>query len=285
MTADVRERIAINGNCFLTAPLDADLAFCDRHGLRHLTVPLRKVEEAGRAAAVRAMQAAAVEVSTMILPSLFTLDDPSRWPEERRRIANAVDVAAEVGARSIYTTTGPAGALDWERATDALASAVEPALEYAAGRGVRLLVETTNPMYAHLSFLFALHDALDLVERTGLGLVVDLFPSYHERDLMRTIARATGAIELVQVSDYVPGPLSDDNPGGLSVANRAVPGDGHAPLHDALRAILDTGYDGIVDLELFGPRIDREGPERAVLRGVDWIEQVLSETPRSVRGE
>jgi sugar phosphate isomerase/epimerase len=268
MTSGFSSRISINGVCFSGQSLQDDLSFCDEHGLSYLTVPMSKVDEAGPEASRSAIRRSAVTVDTTLLPSLFTLEDESVWPSETRRIIDAIDFAANIGASAIYTTTGPAGRMAWEDATNALARALRPALDYAASRDVMLLVESTPPMYAHFGFVFHLDEVVELTRRTGLGLVIDVFGVYHERHLLQTIREAAGEIRLVQVSDYVPGQLSPDN-------SRAVPGDGVVPLPDILRTVLDTGYGGLFDIETFGPRIEQEGASDAVLRGAQFLSGVL----------
>jgi sugar phosphate isomerase/epimerase len=72
---------------------------------------------------------------------------------------------------------------------------------------------------------------------------------------------------LVQVSDYV---LGD-----RGFPCRAVPGDGGIPLEEIISWILEAGYQGPFDLELFGPRIEREGHYEAVARTGDRLGEML----------
>jgi sugar phosphate isomerase/epimerase len=54
-----------------------------------------------------------------------------------------------------------------------------------------------------------------------------------------------------------------------------VPGDGAIPLERILGWILEAGFEGAFDLELIGPRIDREGHVQAVRRAGDWLGETL----------
>jgi sugar phosphate isomerase/epimerase len=56
--------------------------------------------------------------------------------------------------------------------------------------------------------------------------------------------------------------------GSLSTPDRAVPGDGDIPLARIIAALLDAGYQGAFELEMVGPRIESEGYESAIARGV-----------------
>jgi sugar phosphate isomerase/epimerase len=74
---------------------------------------------------------------------------------------------------------------------------------------------------------------------------------------------------LVQVSDFVVGTLA--------TPDRAVPGDGDIPLGRIVAGLVDSGYDGVFDLEVIGPRIEAEGYEPAIRRGLAAMEEILGE--------
>ena len=103
------------------------------------------------------------------------------------------------------------------------------------------------------------------VEGDGLDLLCDA--SWTEAGLQQTIRRAAPRCHLVQVADYVYG--------DRSIPCRAVPGDGTIPVRRLIGDVLETGYDGAFDLELLGPRIDREGHLAAVSRSADYVGGIL----------
>jgi sugar phosphate isomerase/epimerase len=72
---------------------------------------------------------------------------------------------------------------------------------------------------------------------------------------------------VIQVSDYVYG--------DRALPSRAVPGDGAIPLQRLLEWALAAGYKGAFDLELIGPRIDREGHLPATRRAAEEVGKVL----------
>src|SRR3546814_9039718 len=100
-----------------------------------------------------------------------------------------------------------------------------------------------------------------LAERAGLGVCIDLFCCWSEAGLRATIERAIPRCGIVQVSDYVYG--------DRAMPCRAVPGDGAIPIRTMLEWMLGAGYEGAFDLELLGPRIEREGRVAAVARAAD----------------
>jgi sugar phosphate isomerase/epimerase len=196
---------------------------------------------------------------------MFRLDREETWADAGDELCTAIGAAAERGW-CIYGITGPGPAigLSWEDSADAFLRAVRPAAEYATAYGVPLLLEPSLPLFADLHFLHTLRDTIDVAAAAGLGVCFETNASWAERDLRRSIEAAGPTLGLVQVSDYVPAWRSTD---------RATPGDGVVPLERILAWILETGYAGTFDLELWG---DAYGDDLdAVRRGADHIGALL----------
>ena len=130
-----------------------------------------------------------------------------------------------------------------------------------------LLLEPTITLIADMNFPHTLRDTLELAERTGLGVCVDVQHCWSERDLRATIRHAGALAGLVQISDWVPGNYHHF---------RAVPGDGAIPLERILGWILETGYEGFFDLEVYPePGVpETETISRAIERGGALLERL-----------
>jgi sugar phosphate isomerase/epimerase len=164
-------------------------------------------------------------------------------------------------------TTGGHGALIWEEAARRFCSAVAPCAAEARQAGVELLIEPAPALYADLHLAHTLRDTVLLAEQAGIGVCIDIFSSWTESGLRETIQRAMKRCHLVQVSDYV---LGD-----RALSCRAVPGDGAIPLERIIGWILESGFEGAFDLELIGPRIDKEGHYEAVRRTCERLGEML----------
>ena len=210
---------------------------------------------------------AGLRVTNLIGIGPFVLSDPSQWEVQRDRVRRALDAAEASRAECLILTTGPAGALAWEDAADALASALGPVLEDARARGVPMGLEHTNSLRVDVGFVHTLRDAVDLARRLGIGVCVELNACWAERDLVATFVASVDTFRIVQISDYAVGTLS--------TPNRLVPGDGDIPLPRLVRQLLDAGYGGVFDLELIGPRIDEEGYEAASSRAIGRVGALL----------
>jgi sugar phosphate isomerase/epimerase len=246
------------------APLEADVRLLRDAGVTRMGVVGDKLAAAGWDEGIAALERAGMAVPYLILRAPFRLAEPAGRRDEVARAQRTIDTAAALGAPLVYLTTGPGGSLTWEEAADRFVDAFGPVAEHAAAAGVRLALETTNPQFADVDILHTLAATVELAERAGAAVCLDVHATWTEPGLAANIARAAGRLALVQVSDYVP---------GSRTLARAVPGDGVIPLERILGDVLDGGYGGPIDLELFGAR--DEDPVAAVLRGIAYLETML----------
>jgi len=264
------DRISINSICFGGAPLAVVARNWEVLQARRVSIvsdllpgdditPLRHVLETG-----------GHRLETIMHPFLIghhldTGDEHIRTA--RLRLNTLIDAAERLGAKSIYTVAGGHGALSWEDAAERFCDAIAPCLVRAREAGVAMLIENSPAIYADVHIAHTLRDAITLAEMAGMGVVFELFGCWTEADLRGSIKRAIPRCGLVQVSDYVYG--------DRALPARAVPGDGAIQLRTLLEWILDAGYTGIFDLELLGPRIDREGHVAATRRAAENVSAML----------
>ncbi|MGQ0805570.1 MAG: sugar phosphate isomerase/epimerase family protein [Actinomycetota bacterium] len=247
--------------------LDEDLSFWAEAEIDHVGLSFRKVEEAGVDAAVERVRSAGVHVSNLVELGWWELDDRPTWARQQERLATAVRAAAALDAPCVVLTTGPSGGLDWDDAAAALGEALGPVQAEASARDIVLAVEHTGSLRLDLSFVTTLGDGVDLARRLGTGVCMEVNSCFAERGLRTTIADAAEVLAHVQVSDFVVGTLS--------TPDRAVPGDGDIALDRVLGDVLGSGYEGALELELVGPRIEAEGYASAIARSVAYLDVLL----------
>lgn len=262
-------RTCVSGISTWSWSLDQDLAFYAAEGVHTIGVALRKLEADGIDASVARLRDSGLRVANVIGIGPFRLDQPPRWDAQRDRFRLAVDIASRLEAGCLVLTSGPAGGLPWEAAADALEEALTPVLPEARRRRVRVALEHTNSLRVDVGFVHSLRDAVDLANRLGIDVCMEVNACWAERGLHETIDAGANRLALVQVSDF--------SVGTLRTPDRAVPGDGDIPLHRILGQVLAAGYDGVFDLELVGPRIEEEGYERAVPRSIAALDALLSD--------
>lgn len=206
-------------------------------------------------------------ITHVFMPGQQLSPDEASWQPAQAQLTQLIEVARQIDARSIYLLTGGHGSLTWEQAAKAFCAAVAPCAAQAKAAGVSLLIEPASVLHADLHIAHSLRDTLALAEMAGLGVCIDFFACWTEAGLRETIERAVPRCDIIQVSDYVYG--------DRALPSRAVPGDGVIPLRRLLEWVLAAGYAGAFDLELLGPRIDREGRIQAVARAADELGRML----------
>lgn len=245
------------------------LDFCCEIGVQHATlVSPRLLASSEFHAAREALQHGTVRIGCINHPFALQPDLERDTGAATRDLTQVIDIAAALGAPSIYLITGGRRALSWEQAAARFADLLAPSREHAARRGIALLVENAAPLTVDIHIAHNLPDALRLSRLSGIGLCVDLHACWMEADLRTKLAEALPITGLVQVSDHVPG--------DRTTPCRAVPGDGAVPLEAILRNLLDLGYTGLFDLELLGPRIEAEGPAKACTRAARTLSDLLT---------
>ncbi|MDQ1448915.1 MAG: hypothetical protein QOC79_1886 [Actinomycetota bacterium] len=249
------------------ASFDDDLAMWDRLGVRHVGLSLRKCEDVGLDVAVERVRERGLRVSNLVECGWCRLSDTSTWPAYQGRLLSAVDVMRALDAPMLVLTTGPAGPLEWEAATGALARVLAPVISAARAAGVRIAIENTSPMRLDLSFATTLRDTVDLAQQLDVEVCVELNSCWAERGFAATVAGTAGRVGHVQVSDA--------SIASRTTPDRLVPGDGDIPLGRRLRALLVAGYAGAFEIEMVGPRIEEEGYEPAIRRAIARTEELV----------
>ncbi|MDQ1467357.1 MAG: hypothetical protein QOH10_1772 [Actinomycetota bacterium] len=265
-------RVCVSAISTFKLDLAADLAFWAEHDIDCVGVSVAKLEAFGWEEGTRRVADAVdngLRVANLIGLGPFVLTQPTQWERQRERLVRTLEAGRVLNAECVVFTTGPAGPLPWDEAADALETALTPVLVEARALGIPFAVEHTNSLRVDVGFVHSLRDVVDLARRLGTGVCMEVNACWAERGLAETIARSIDVIRLVQVSDFAVGTLA--------TPDRLVPGDGDIPLDRILGQVIASGYPGVFDLELIGPRIDAEGYAVAVPRAVAALGALLAE--------
>jgi sugar phosphate isomerase/epimerase len=267
----MHERISVNSMCFMGSTLiDVGNAWRDL-GVRRVSFISQSLFAEGIGAARDALATGRYKVETIAHPFMPGQQLEAReesWRGPRATLMQLIDMAVTLGARSIYLLTGGHGSLTWEQAAECFSQAIAPCVARAKETGIALLIENALPLYAELHIAHSLRDTLTLAEMAGIGVNIDVYGCWTEAGLRTSIERAIPRCHVVQLSDYVYG--------DRALPSRAVPGDGAIPLERILGWILGAGYTGAFDLELLGPRIDKEGHVAAARRTCEYLGNILT---------
>jgi sugar phosphate isomerase/epimerase len=263
----IHPRITVNPMTTIGLPLAEAAELWNELGTVRVGLNAIQMERTGWAAGLDIVRHAGLDVVYLNYGPSARVDDADGWREDAAVLRRAVDAAAVVGADCVYFCTGSPGDCLFEEAVEHLAARLAPVLDHAGEREVRLTLEPCVSSRPELGFVHSVRDALPIAERLGMGVCVDFYACWMEPNLAAQLAAHHHEIDLVQISDFVIGTLSQPN--------RWVPGDGDLPLDALLDALAASGYEGAIDLELLGPRIDEEGAASALRRGTSWLSAAL----------
>lgn len=256
-------RLSVNAICSMQQSLAEDLALWADLGVDNVGLISPKLEAAGWAVSRRAVRDAGLLVSSM---SCY-----------RDGIAPSLEFAATVGTDVLYVVTGSAGAVPWEDAAREFCEDMAPLVQRGNELGVRLALEPTNPLRTDVSFVHCVRDAVDLARMAGMCVVVDVYSAWYERGFDELVRENIDVVGLVQICDYALGTYD--------MPNRCAVGDGDIPVERLLGLLLDAGYDGPIDLEILGPRIEEEGYRAPIARSLERATAMLDRLAPATSGD
>lgn len=265
----MHSRISLHQIPFIDQPTDKFLTHCRSIGLRNVTLispallPEYQARPDGKPVLnLNKLNVAAISHAFARQPNL-----EHNKGEASQELLEAIDFAAAVNAKNLYFVSGGRGSLSWESAASKLSDLLSPCLSAAKTKQINLLVETATGFNVDIHIAHTLDDTIELARLANIGVCIELHACWYEARLKEKFLKAAPITGLVQVSDYV---LGD-----RSAPCRAVPGDGIIPLNQILGDLLDTGYEGLFDIELVGPRIVQEGVHAATQRACEAVSEIL----------
>jgi sugar phosphate isomerase/epimerase len=204
-------------------------------------------DEASRAL----LRDAGLGVATCIptVPSLLPLRLPGMEgppdPDERiASIAASIERLATFEPESVLCLTGPVGDLHPGQAREIVVDGLGTLAATARAAGVRFGLEPAHPaQHETVSFVHTVADAAALLDEAGLpdvGIMADTYNLSYEQPA--TLAAAAGRITGLHVADEPAEPGRTD---------RVLPGEGGTRSAEHVRALVDAGWDGYLDVEIF----------------------------------
>ena len=210
-------RLSVDAMCTYPWSFDQDLALWSDVRVRHAGLLGAKLGDDPDEKMDR-LTAAGIRASTLITEA-FDLAEPESWHTTSAAHCSAIDLMARHGGHSIYFTPGRTTGAPWREDLERLAEAIAPTVSHARECGVLAAIEPS--LRTSVSFVNTLRDAIDVAERTGIGLVVDFGNMWMERDFREVLARAMPHIALIQICDVVIGSSRPVPPGGGPTSAKA----------------------------------------------------------------
>lgn len=281
----VDPRLSINQATIKYADLATALKVTADAGVQSIGLWREPVNEVGLDAACRMLNDSGLRFSTHCRGGFFTLPDgPERTAalEDNRRAIDETAALAAAGAAGstavlVLVAGGlPAGSRDLVGARERVRDALGEPAPYAQQAGVTLAIEPLHPMYASdRCVVSTLGQALDIAADFApevVGAAVDTFHIWWDPQVLDQITRAgrEGRIATYQVCDWKT-PLAED-----VLLSRHYTGDGVIDFGSLTRAVMATGYDRDVEVEIFNADIWADAPEDVVRRTAETFSAAVS---------
>lgn len=233
-------------------------------GVPGISIWRDKLAECGLPEAVRMVADHGLQVSGLCRAGQFPATDADARQACLDDNRNAVDQAAALGADCLVVVAGglPDGSKDLPGARRMIRDGLGALLPHARAAGVPLAVEPLHPMYAgDRCAINTLSQALDLCDDLGegVGVAVDVYHLWWDPDLRAQITRAGDRILAFHVCDWLV-PTTD------LLLDRGMMGDGVIDISKIREWVDGTGYDGLIEVEIFSAKNWWKRPGDEVVR-------------------
>lgn len=278
-------RLSINQATIKYADLRTALDVTRDAGIEAIGLWREPVNDVGLATAASMLADSGLRVTTHCRGGFFTvpegearrasIDDNLRAIDETAALAGA-GAAGSTAVLVLVAGGLPEGSRDLGGARERVRDALGELAPHAAAAGVTLAIEPLHPMYAtDRCVVSTLGQALDIASDFApnvVGVAVDTFHIFWDPDVLAQIARAgrEGRMATYQVCDWKT-PLPED-----VLLGRHYPGDGVIDLRTLTSAVVATGYDRDIEVEIFNAEIWAEDSAIVVRRTADAFAETIS---------
>jgi sugar phosphate isomerase/epimerase len=195
-----------------------------------------------------------VAVCIPTVPSVLQLGIPGMEgpadPNDRvEAICASIARLARYEPEAVACLPGPLGSRSEAEGRQALHAGLTNVAAAARAADVRLAFEPIHHTQCDAAgFVNSIEDAIAILSTAGLddvGLLLDTYHLWDDPAVWDFIGRASYRIAAVHVSDW---------PSDTARTDRALPGEGRSQTKELIEALSLSGWDGILDVEIFSDR-------------------------------
>jgi sugar phosphate isomerase/epimerase len=247
---------------------EEDVLRCRDAGVAALGVWRTKLADYGEERGIELLAEHGLVASNLLWAGGFTGSEPVSFEESIADAEAAIDLAARLDAGCLVVHSGGRAGHTAKHARRIFRDALKHLDPIAARAGVTLAVEPMHVAVAEpCTMLSGFDETLALIDAAGCRSTKLVFDTYHlgHGDVpfarIREIARRVAIVHLADARSVPDGEQ-----------NRCRLGNGVLPLADIVAALVEGGYRGYYDVELFG-------------EDVEWFDygELISHSQRTVR--
>jgi 2-keto-myo-inositol isomerase len=251
--------LGLNGATIMHTPWDVELGLAARAGFAATEARHTKVRDFLASHSVSDV-CAMLDAAGLVRGPLNALLDGvfGRSPAEvDEECAWLCKLASEFSMSGIVVTPGPCPSdASWADVRQAAVNTFQRLGRIGEEHGVDIGVEFIGLEGAAMTTLEQAYEVTQAVARENVRLVLDLFSFFSGGSSLEAIGDIEpGRILVVHVAD-----CPDPKQGAVGRFDRLQPGDGVAPLRRMLQAVLATGYEDLVCVEVFNQSVWAQDP-------------------------
>lgn len=245
-------RLSINEMTTYRWPFECDVATYAHAGISAIGVWRQKLSDFGDQRGIELLDDFGLRVSNLLWAGGFTGSDGRNFRESVEDAEEAIALAGQMQAGCLILYSGARNGHTANHCRRLVRSALAELAPVAVQHGVTLAVE---PMHAgcaaEWTFLTSLDETFDLIDDVGAPCLRVAFDTYHlgqDAAIVERIPEIVDRIGIVHLGDGRGTPRGEQN--------RCRLGEGTLPLNEIVAALLEAGYSGDFDVELFGEDVE-----------------------------
>ncbi len=241
-------QISINEATTFRWSFEEDVAYYHAAGVRAMGVWRAKLSDYGEERGAELLAEYGMTVSNLMWAGGFTGSEGPSFEDMVADAADAIRLAAAIGAGSLILYSGGRSGHTWNYARRLLRDALSRLDPIALDLGVTLALEPMHPTCAApCTVLTTIDETLAAIDAAACRATKLAFDTYHLGHGSLTpaqIAAAAPHVAIVHLADARGEPQEE--------TNRCRLGEGRLPLAKIVAALAKGGYDGWYDVELYG---------------------------------
>jgi sugar phosphate isomerase/epimerase len=220
-------------------------------GIGHVGIWTDKIENIPPTQVKAILEEHGVKPANLCFAGMFTSDSAEKRQAAVDNAKKTAEQCKEIGAGFLLIVSGPALPGDLEGSRDQMQRALEELVPFAENIGTNLALEAIHPIdISRWTVLVTLGQVFDVVKSfssPNLGILLDLYNSWWEPGIEATIPQIIDKVFDVHIADW--------HSETTAVDTRLLPGQGIIPLPRLIKTIVNAGYQGLYDVEIFNPSI------------------------------
>lgn len=264
-------RIAASQLMTLRTSFEEDVLAVRDEGYDGIGILRDKLHECGIEKGAEMLREFRLSVSSLNWAGGFTGDEVLRYEDCIRDAMHAIDEAAELQAGCLVVHSGARAGHTRPHSWRLFREAIKRILPYAEERGVVLGIEPMHPKAGQKwSIADSIPDLLVWVQKYDSPYIKLVFDSYHLcHDPMwpQWLEQHRSRICLIHLADSKDPPCDEQN--------RCLLGTGKLPLNDFVSKLNEIGYEGYLEVELFGRDLEGESFQRILAHSRSVVKNLL----------